>query len=437
MSGAIESLHQQYVNGTASPVAQAEQHLAAAASLGRDLNAFTAVLGETALAEAEASYQRYRQERPLSALDGVPISVKDLMHVRNTVTGAGSYAYPAVKQSRDANIIKKLHRAGAVIIGKTNLLEFAFGLVHPEVGPAQNPWDRDLTIGGSSSGSAAAVAAGIGYGSIGTDTAGSIRNPAALGGVAGYKPTYGHYSAEGLIPLSPSLDHIGWLARSAADLVTLYEALGGRPPLQQKRPRIAYLDLGYTQPEVKALVDARVNQMAREVEVAESFAFDWELSNAAAITIISAEAHAVHRELLTERWSGYSAGTRVRLLAGAGISAADYMRALQIRATLKKEWRRLTKDADFVLLPTLPGVAGSEEEALVEDLSAATLYTSTFALLGLPTVSIPAGLNSQGRPAGLQIAGNWGQDAEVLAFAALVESRSEPMPKPPYYAGLY
>lgn len=437
MSGAIARLHQRYLDQEASPVEVVATHVAAAETLGGALNAFTAVLGERALKEAEASQARYRAGRPLSVLDGVPVSIKDLMHVKGTVTSAGSLAYPRIRQNRDADMVKKLRRAGAVIFAKTNLLEFAFGLVHPDVGPAHNPWDLSLTIGGSSSGAAAAIAAGIGFGAVGTDTAGSIRNPAAFGGVAGYKPTWGQYSAEGLIPLSPSLDHVGWLGRTADDLVSLFMGLGGRLPVDLDRPRVAVLDLGRTASDVDELTRQAIRQMDAGVEFRDPFDYDWALSNAAAIAIISAEAYAVHQTLLKERWADYSLGTRVRLLAGAGLSTPDYLRARQIREALRRRWSRATRDIDFVLMPTMPSVAPLEEVAMVEDLSDATLYTSTFALLGLPAVSVPSGLNREGRPAGLQIIGRPGQDAEVLSFAARVEHLIGPLPKPPHYAGLY
>lgn len=437
MNGAIWRLHQRYLDQQTSPVEVVAQHLAAAESLGRELNAFTAILRDSALAAAEASRDRYRAGRPRSALDGVPVSVKDLMHVQGTVTSAGSRAYPPTRQARDADIVQQLRQAGAVIFGKTNLLEFAFGLVHPDIGPAHNPWDARLTIGGSSSGAAAAVAAGIGLGAVGTDTAGSIRNPAALGGVAGYKPTWGHYSVEGVIPLSPSLDHVGWLARTTDDLVSLFAGLGGRAPVTQGRPRVAVIDLGRTAADVEELTQQAVRRIVGLVEFCDPFDYDWGLSNAAAIAIITAEAYGVHQTLLTQHWSEYSVGTRVRLLAGAGITTADYLRARQIREALRREWVKLTRDIDFVLMPTMPVVATLEELAREADLSDATLYTSTFALLGLPVVSVPLGLNVEGRPAGIQIVGRSGHDADVLAFGAQLEQLIGPLPKAPHYAELY
>ncbi len=434
MTGAIRELHEDYRAGRRSPVDVVQEHVEAAATLGRALNAFTALLDEAALAAAEASQGRYQQGTPLSIIDGVPISMKDLFHVKGTATGCGSHAYPPDIQPQDADMVRELKAAGAIIIGKNNLLEFAFGLVNPEIGPARNPWDPEKTIGGSSSGSAAAVGAGIGLASIGTDTAGSVRNPAALGGVVGFKPSYGHYSAEGLIPLSPSLDHIGLLTETVADAQAIFEALGGPLASRQKnRWRMVSVDLGYTSPDVQAAVKGLVDQVMDEGEARPAFDFDWSSANQAAIEMITAEAYAVHRELLRERWDFYGEPTRVRLLAGQAVRTHDYIRARQVRERLRRDWLAKTEDIDFILLPTLPAVAVSEAEALVEDLSTATLYTSTFALLGLPAISVPAGLGAHGLPAGLQIVGRPGRDADLLAFARRVEELRGPFPHPPQH----
>lgn len=437
MRNGIAELTQAYQSHAVSPRDIVSRHLDAAESLGRDLNAFTAVTRDSALREARAAEERYLSGQPLSPIDGVPVSIKDLMHMAGTVTGCGTLAYSDEVQTADSAMVRQLRQAGAIIIGKCNLLEFAFGLVHPTVGPAHNPWNPALTIGGSSSGSAAAVAAGIGYLSIGTDTAGSVRNPAALGGVVGLKPSWGHYDPEGLVPLSPSLDHLGLLTNSVSDALLAFEALGGSTRAAKDRPRVAWAELGYTRPDIALATESLVHRMDSEVEWADPIRYDWDLSNAAAIAMITAEAYAVHRDWLKEHWAGYSAGTRIRLAAGAAVSGEDYIRARQVREFLRRHWARITDDIDYVLLPTLPAVASSEEEALVEDLSSATLYTSTFALLGLPAISIPAGLGEGGRPVGLQIVGRPGRDAELLAFAKRVEQERGDWPRPPHYADLY
>ena len=432
MKGYIAELHEYYRTGEMFPTDVVTRHLKAADTLGRELNAFTAILHEEALAAAEESQRRYQNAAPLSPIDGVPISIKDLFHVKGTATGCGSHAYPADIQPRDADMVGQLKAAGAVIIAKNNLLEFAFGLVNPDIGPAHNPWDPAKTIGGSSSGSAAAVGAGMGLASIGTDTAGSVRNPAALGGVVGFKPTYAHYSSEGLIPLSPSLDHIGILTETVADAQAMFEALGGEHQHDEKgKWRVASVDLGYTSPDVQQVVDGLIDKVLGTIAApCPAFTFEWQSANQAAIEIITAEAYAVHRDLLKERWDLYGEPTRVRLLAGQAVRAHEYIRARQVRETLRRNWLAKTEEVDFILLPTLPTVAVTEDEALAEDLSTATLYTSTFALLGLPAVSVPAGLGSHRLPVGLQIVGRPGRDAEVLAFARLVEELRGPFPRP-------
>lgn len=427
-------LRHQYLTQKTTPTAIMARHIAAAQELGTTLNAFTQVLDATAMREAHASTMRYRMGQPLSALDGIPVSVKDLLHVAGTPTGAGSRAYSSAVQDRDAALVTQLRQAGAIIMGKTNLLEFAFGLVHPALGPVHNPWDLTLTMGGSSSGAAAAVAAGIGVVAVGTDTAGSIRNPAALGGVVGFKPSYGFYSPEGLIPLSPSLDHLGWIAPTVADIRTVTETLGLVPRDPGDRPHVVVADLGFTQPDVRDLTQRLVTAMSAIADVQDGFVFAWDQANAAALVLITAEAYAVHRDWLRTRWANYSVGTRARLLAGSRITTAEYLRARQVRAWLQAEWLRRTVDWDFVVLPTLPSVAQPESRTGDEELASATLYTSTFALLGLPAISVPSGLTPANRPAGLQIVGRPGHDAELLAFAAQVEAIRGPLPRPPHYA---
>ncbi len=437
MSGEISPLHQDYRDQKVSPLEVCQQHLREAVSTGSPLNAFADILTDEALYASEASAARYRESRPLSVLDGIPVTIKDLFHVQGTVTGCGSQAAETRLQTRDAVIVDQLKKLGAVIFGKTNLLEYAYGLVHPEIGPARNPWDMRRTIGGSSSGSAAAVAAGLGLASIGTDTAGSIRNPAAFGGVVGFKPTYGRLSAEGLVPLSPSLDHVGLLARSVSDVQVVFDALSTDPkPRAEKEEtwRVAVTDLPYTTPEVTRVFGDFIEKLQRTESLMEGFAFDWETANAAALTIISAEAYAIHADHLRESWDGYSMGTRIRLAAASSVSARDYMRARQVAQHLKTQWRQRTQSFDILLLPTLPMEAPFEEEGPGDDLAAATLYTSTFALLGVPAVSVPVGLTVNGLPVGLQIVGHVGQDQAVLEFAKHVETIRGEISHAPLYA---
>ncbi|MCY0900283.1 MAG: amidase [Firmicutes bacterium] len=418
-----------------SPIDVVRAHLDAAESLGNQLNAMTTILRDSAHKAALAADERYRLRFWRSPLDGIPWTIKDLFHVAGTVTGCGSKAYPPVPQTEDAVVVHQLRDLGAILIGKTNLLEFALGLVHPAVGAARNPWNVDYTIGGSSSGSAAAVAAGIGLISVGTDTGGSVRNPAALGGVVGFKPSYGRLPVEGMVPLSPTLDHVGLLGPTVDDVAITFAGLTrAEKPLAHHRWRIATADPGHTTDSVRQVVDGLIGSLAPSASWDQPVAFDWSLANAVALTIIMAEASAVHTDGLRERWEGYGPGTRARLRAGEQITVADYLRARQIRRTLQQRWSEVTEDLDFVLLPTLPtAAAGPEGMPGGEALANATLYTSVFALLGVPALSVPAGLTSDGMPAGLQIIGRPGCDTEVLAFGRWVEEVRGLLPDPPHH----
>lgn len=438
MIGAIAQLHQEYLDQKISPLDVCQEVLQQATRLNPALNVFTEILHDAALRAAKDSARRYRESRPLSLLDGIPISVKDLFHIKGTVTRCGSRAADSVSQTHDAVLVDQLRDLGTVLFGKTNLLEYAYGMVHPDVGPARNPWDPRRTIGGSSSGSAAAVATGLGLASMGTDTAGSIRNPAALGGVVGFKPTYGRLSVEGLVPLSPSLDHVGFLAPSVPDIRVIFQALATEerlaPPDQVKHWRINAIDLPFTTPEVKQVIAAFIGTLQSTQSIAEDFSFDWETANAAALTIISAEAHAIHAERLPHHWEDYGEGTRVRLAAGRNISLPDYLRARQVTQYLKNAWEHRAQGFEFLILPTLPMTAPLEEEHIGEDLVAATLYTSAFALLGVPAISVPIGITASGLPVGLQIVGHGGQDHAVLEFAQYVEEIRGPFPHAPIYS---
>lgn len=438
MTGPIAQLHQDYLDQKISPLDVCKEVLRQAECLNPTLNAFTEILKTEALQAAEDSTRRYRETRSLSVLDGIPISVKDLFHMKGTVTGCGSLARESVTQTENAVLVDRLKELGAVLFGKANLLEYAYGLVHPKIGPARNPWDLRRTIGGSSSGSAAAVAAGLGLASIGTDTAGSIRNPAAFGGVVGFKPTYGCLSVEGLVPLSPSLDHAGFLARSVPDIRVIFQALTtekrSAPLNGGKQWRITAIDLPFTTPDVKQVIANFIKTLQSTQSVAEDFSFDWETANTAALTIIAAEAYAIHAQRLPHHWDDYGEGTRVRLAAGRSISLRDYLRARQVAQYLKREWRQRAHAFEFLVLPTLPMTAPLEEENMGDDLAAATLYTSTFALLGVPAISVPIGVTASGLPVGLQIVGHEDQDHEVLEFAQYVEDLRGPLAHAPLYA---
>ncbi len=422
----IGRLHRLYRSGARSPVAVAQEHLARATGLGAELNAFTQVLEAEALAAAEASARRYDAEQSLSPLDGIPVTIKDIIHVEGVPTTAGSQAGDPLPQPQDAEVVARLRALGAVILGKTNLLEYAMGLVHPTFGAVHNPWDLERTIGGSSSGSAAAVAIGAGLASIGTDTAGSVRNPAALAGVVGFKPSFGALPTDGTLPLSPTLDHLGILARSALDAQTVYEELIGAR-LQTRVPwplRIGVASGLTVHEDVQTHCDAvvrRLSQAGHRTQEVSGFPFG--AANAAALTILYAEAAEVHAEHLRAHREGYAAATRARILAGRVVEGRDYARALAVKESVAQAFSELAARCDVIILPSLPAPAPREDGGGGDrSLSAAPLHTSVFNLLGVPAVSVPIGRSREtGMPVGLQIAGARGREGTVLRLAREVE----------------
>jgi aspartyl-tRNA(Asn)/glutamyl-tRNA(Gln) amidotransferase subunit A len=414
-----------------------ERHLALAEDLGRRLNAFTLVTSDSARTEAHASAQRYARGEARSVLDGVPVCVKDNIRVAGTATTCASAAADDAPADTDADIVARLRHLGAVVIGKNNLLEYAFGTVHPDFGPARNPWDPERSASGSSSGGAVAIAAGIGFGAIGTDTAGSVRCPAAACGSVGLKPTYGTLPVAGVVPLATSLDHVGLITRTVDDARLLFDALSGRAPLSAgSRPlRLGVADLGGATPEVRAAVDAALDRVAAEgVELVPTAPVPWTVGNAAALALIAAEALEVHAARLAARWHAYSRAMRTRVVAGGIMSGADYVRAQRVREELTRLWHRsLRQEAvDAVLSPTLPAVAPLEGEAAqAAGLDDGGAYTSVYALLRVPAITVPVALGPDGLPIGLQVAAAAGEDGVVLDVAARVEAGRGPWPRPP------
>jgi len=274
-----------------SPVELVELHLARIAQLQPKLNAFLTLTAELALAQARAAERELLRGRCRGPLHGIPLAIKDNIWIRGVRTTAGSTILGNFVPAEDATVIRRLRRAGAVLLGKTNLNEFAYGITgeNAHYGPARNPWALDRIPGGSSAGSAAAIAAGLCVASIGTDTGGSLRVPAAMCGIVGFKPTFGRVSVHGTMPLAPSFDHVGPLARSVGDAALLLSELAGRDPRDPRSagPRENFAQgvlrsprkprLGLPQeyfweqldPAVRALTEAAVRSLVQEGARAE------------------------------------------------------------------------------------------------------------------------------------------------------------------------
>jgi aspartyl-tRNA(Asn)/glutamyl-tRNA(Gln) amidotransferase subunit A len=401
----------------------------------RELNAFITVLAERALAEARRAEAEIAQGESRGPLHGVPVSVKDLVDVAGTETTSGSAVPP--RRGPDAPIVARLRDAGAILIGKTNLHEFAFGTTGDETafGPVRHPVDPSRSAGGSSSGAAVAIVEGMCYGSVGTDTGGSIRIPSAACGIVGLKPTAGELPCEGIVPLSPTLDHVGPMARSVADAALLLEGMGGsiRGPLHAAMGHCTFGIPGpYFGDRLEAGVRAALDHARRVLEGAGHRVIDVSIAHAewtadVYLHIVLPEASAWHARTLETHADRYSPGVRLRLEMGRYILAEDYLRAMALRAQLRENVDTALNGLDALLLPALAitapplGAASVDVDGAREPVRAVMLrLTQLFNITGHPAIAIPAG-SSDGFPVGLQLVGRRGRTADLLALAAAVE----------------
>lgn len=438
-------------NRSVSPVDVTEAVLERIDRLDPLLNAFITITGDTALADARAAEAEIAQGRYRGPLHGIPISLKDLLYTTGVRTTAGSRVLADFEPDRDATVVHHLRKAGAILVGKTNMLEFAYGEVHPDFGPSCNPWNLEYGTAGSSSGSAAAVAAGLGFGSIGSDTGGSIRGPAGFCGIVGLKPTYGLVSRSGVVPLSWSLDHIGPMTRTVRDCAILLDAIAGHDPADPTSARlqtpgylaaldqptrdqpivgVAKLDDEYgVTPEVQQAVGAAASAARdqgytiREVTLPHAREAPRVL-----LAMIYAEASAYHLPWLRDRAEEYSVNTRERLEIGALLPASVYLRAQRVRSVIIAAYRELFGQIDLLLLPesAVPSYRLDElsSESVSEggdDIEAGTRFSAPFNLTGQPAITFPAGATPEGLPIGVQLVGRPFAEPELLRFAAMLE----------------
>ena len=448
--GTIAAARADLVAGRRSAVDLVEEALERARA-GRHLGAFLKLREEEALAAARrltGSPGASGQGGGGRPLLGIPLSVKDIVDVAGMTTTSGS-KFPH-EAARSAPAWGRLAEAGAILLGKNNLQEFAFGVSgdNPTFGRTRNPHDPARIPGGSSSGSAVAVATGMGYGSVGTDTGGSIRIPASLNGVFGLKPSYGAVPRAGVTPLSWSLDHVGPIARSAGDIALLFEVLSGRSP-GPASPRAAGseplagvrvgvpLDFFYTdlvraaRGAADGIVAALVGLGAEPVEVRIP---EVELSGVCRNVLAFAEAAVVHRERLAARPDDISEDVRRLLDVGGVLSAADLITALRGRRLVAGAFARLFEDVDVLVVPSTPAGApeAGEPLATAEDIRPGLIrLVGPFNFTGLPALSVPAGFDAPGMPLGAQLVGGPGADFAVIRLAAWLEaSGAIPMREP-------
>ncbi|HXZ12321.1 MAG TPA: amidase [Candidatus Sulfotelmatobacter sp.] len=436
-----------------SPVELVEAALARIERWNPAINAFLTVLAERARREARAAERALLRGHAKSPLHGIPISLKDNYWTRGVRTTAGSRILANFIPDRDSEVAARLAQAGAILLGKTNLHEFAYGATNENVhyGPVRNPWYRERISGGSSGGSAAAVAAGMGFASMGSDTGGSIRIPSVLCGVVGLKPTYGLVSVDGLVPLSRTLDHAGPIARNVTDICILLEAVAGNFPEGFATPN--HRALGKTRAKRIRLgrprhyfFDRLDDEVRRGVEAAaatfQSLGADIREVSLATLAdavepstnIALAEATAYHESegYFPARAAEYGEGILRRLEMGREVRAADYLRAFEVKQQVTDEFEAALAKVDAIFAPGLPIAApalGQKEVAIggeKEPVRAALIRLNRPAnFTGHPAISMPCGSTGDGLPVGIQLIGrHWGE-ARLLQIALAYEEATE------------
>jgi aspartyl-tRNA(Asn)/glutamyl-tRNA(Gln) amidotransferase subunit A len=430
-----------------SPVEVVRAHLDRIAALDPTLRAFITVCADTALESARAAEVELMAGRVAGPLHGVPWAPKDLYSTKGVRTTGGSKILADSVPDADATVVARLARAGAILLGKLNMHEFAYGPegLNAHYGDARNPWSADAhrITGGSSSGSGAAVAAGLAPGSLGSDTGGSIRIPASLCGITGLKPTYGRVSRAGVLPLAWSMDHVGPMARSARDCALMLGAIAGYDPADAttsvlpvpdygaaltgdvKGVRVGVLRAHFTDaaaPDVRAAVEAAAKELQRAGAVVD----DVNLTQIAHVApasaaIVASEALAYHAPWMRARAHDYQPDVRERLRMGAFVTGAHYVRSQQVRALVAREVDEALARRDVLLAPATPltaPVLGERETQLGDgpsDVRAALLRCARpFNFSGHPACAAPCGFTAGGLPIGLQIVGRPFDEATVL-----------------------
>jgi aspartyl-tRNA(Asn)/glutamyl-tRNA(Gln) amidotransferase subunit A len=453
---AAESLRRRRVSST-------ELTAAAIARIGRlnsTLHAFITVTAEAALRGARQADSELASGQDRGPLHGIPVAVKDLFLTRGVRTTSGSKLFENFVPDHDAAVVERLEAAGAVMLGKLNMHELAYGVTsdNPHFGSVRNPWDIERSPGGSSGGSAAAVAANLVYAAMGSDTGGSIRVPAAFCGTVGLKPTYGRVSRYGALPLAWSLDHMGPLTRSVRDAAVALNATAGydrRDPACSRHPVVDYVpDQGCSLRGVRIgfagcffeMLNAEVDLSVRGA-IARAAALGAEVKpvalpdlaalNAVGRVILMAEASAF-MEPYRRRRESFGPDVLSLLDQGRLIPATDYINAQRLRRAMRREFHKVWREVDCLLVPTTPhtapriGRTGARSDGSAADARlAATRLVRGINVLGLPALSMPCGLSSSGLPIGLQIVGPAFEEALILRVGAALEDDGVAIPPCP------
>jgi aspartyl-tRNA(Asn)/glutamyl-tRNA(Gln) amidotransferase subunit A len=434
-----------------SPVELTQACISRIERLNPQLNAFITVSAESALAEARRAEAEIHQGRWRGALHGIPIALKDLVDTSGVRTTAASGLFKDRIPVEDAEVVRRLRAAGAVFLGKLNMHEFAYGgsSVISYFGPVRNPWNPAHCSGGSSGGSAAAVAAYLCYGAIGSDTGGSIREPASYCGIVGLKPTYGRVSTAGAIPLSWSLDHLGPMTRTVTDAALMLQVIAGYDPRDTASADTSVPDYAATigsstsslrigvprdyfyeglHPDIHSAMEAALSVLktlgGNQLDIAP-LVTDATYASVMdpCIAVLQAEAYAFHQEYVANNPELYQKQTMERILAGAKVTTPTYVHSLRQLEHLRRSVSRRVEGADLLITPTTPvppyTIADLQSDPAAERPKEVRMLRNTrpFNMLGMPTISVPCGFTQSGLPVGMQITGASGDEVTILRLA--------------------
>lgn len=437
-------------NRELSPVDLAIECLAQIEKLNPALNAFITVTAESAMQQARQTEGEILRGEDRGPLHGIPLGLKDIIDTAGARTTAASSLFKDRVPTQDAEVVQRLRSAGAVFLGKQNLHEFAYGgsSMISYYGEVHNPWNPTHIAGGSSGGSTAAVAAGLGFGAIGTDTAGSVREPAAQCGVVGIKPTYGRVSTRGVIPLSSSLDHVGLIARTVSDVAVLLQAIAGfdredKNSVDLQVPNyLAHLQVAPKPARIGVPRRFFYEELDSEVAAAVELALavlknlgceirEINLEIPTDRTLQAAESYAIHRKFVSENPELYQPETLRRIRSGENVSEAQLEAARQDLTKARSEIQTVFSNLDFLVTPAVPIPAPQLAELkqnpdLLRPRELVLLRnTRPFNVWGLPAISVPCGFTRSGLPIGLQIAGPTWSEAAILHLAYAYEQATD------------
>lgn len=430
-------------------------------------NAYLTVCSELALEAARVAEREIGRGEYRGVLHGIPLALKDIFAMRGVRMTCGSKILADYFPATDAQIVERLNAAGAVLLGKLNMHEFAWGgtSVNPHWGTPRNPWNLDCIPGGSSGGSAVAVAASLALGSIGTDTGGSVRIPAATSGVVGLKPTYGRVSRRGVYPLCWSMDHVGPLARTVTDAALLLQVIAGHDPADPtsrdlpvpdytaaSRGEVRGLRIGVPKeyffdaidPEVAETVRGALRHLGSLGAAVEEVSLPLMVHvPASSLALMAVEAYSVHERYMRTRPGDYGADVRARLLLGTYVLGPQYLKAQRVRALLYRQILDVLRRVDVLITPTTAITATPiDRETMTidgKDIPVATLlsrFTRPFNMTGLPALSLPCGFTQAGLPVGMQIIGRpFGEPTVLRAGSAYEQSTPWHRRRPPDLVG--